>query len=115
LTAPLQWSVIEADLDPVRGSEQRGMRPVLVVSNEEFNQVVSNVTILPLTSTRRRLYPSEVSLSAGIAGQPLDSIVMAHQVRTISKQRLGRAIGYLDDLPVRRAVRDAIREHFDLE
>ena len=110
----LQWAVIEANLDPVQGSEQRGRRPVLVVSNEEFNQAMPNVTMLPLTSTQRRLYPSEVLLPKGAAGQPLDSIVMAHQVRTISKARLGHQLDYLDDGPLREAIRDAIREHFDL-
>lgn len=61
----LQWAVIEANLNPVVGAEQKGIRPVLVVSNEEYNQIVPNVTILPLTSTQRRLYPSEVLLSKG--------------------------------------------------
>jgi mRNA interferase MazF len=112
---PLQWAVMEADLDPVRGSEQRGVRPILVVSNEEFNQSIPNVTVLPLTSTRRRLYPSEVLLPAGLAGQPLDSIIMAHQVRTISKERLRRRFGSLQDDSFREAVRVAIREHLDLE
>lgn len=111
----LQWAVIEANLDPVQGSEQRGRRPVLVVSNEEFNQAMPNVTMLPLTSTQRRLYPSEVLLPKGAAGHPLDSIVMAHQVRTISKARLGHHLGYLEDSPLREAIRDAIREHFDLD
>jgi mRNA interferase MazF len=111
----LEWAVIEADLDPVRGSEQRGTRPVLVVSNEEFNQAMPNVTVLPLTSTQRRLYPSEVLLPRGKAGQPRDSIVMAHQVRTISKDRLAATLGHLDDPAVREAVRAALREHLDLE
>jgi mRNA interferase MazF len=87
---------------------------VLIVSNEAFNQGMTNVTVLPLTSTQRRLYPSEVILHAGAAGQPLDSIVMAHQVRTISKQRLLRQIGRLDDEALREAIREAIRDHFDL-
>jgi mRNA interferase MazF len=91
-----------AEVDPVRGSEQRDRRPVLIVSNEDFNVAAPNVTVLPLTSTQRRLYPSEVWLPSGAAGQPVDSIVMAHQVRTISKQRLGNVI-------------DALREHFDLD
>lgn len=112
---PLQWSVANADLDPVRGSEQRGARPVLIVSNEEFNQAMPNVTVLPLTSTQRRLYPSEVLLPRGVAGQPLDSIVLAHQVRTISKERLGHLIGRLEDEPLRSAVRAALLEHLDLE
>ena len=112
---PLQWAVVIADLDPVRGSEQRGSRPVLIVSNEEFNQAVPNVTVLPLTSTQRRLYPSEVPLARGTAGQPLDSIIMAHQIRTISKQRLGRSVGYVRDRSLQQAVRDAMAEHLDLD
>ena len=110
-----QWAVIEAHLDPVVGAEQSGFRPVLVVSDEEFNQAMSNVTVLPLTSTQRRLYPSEVLLNKGLAGQPLQSIIMAHQMRTISKQRLGRLLGYLDAPQLRNEVRQAIREHLDVE
>ena len=111
----LQWSVVEAALDPTTGAEQKGTRPVLIVSNEEFNQAMLNVTVLPLTSTQRRVYPSEVLLPRGAAGQSLDSIIMAHQVRTISKQRLRNTIGILDDESLRGQVQDALREHFDLE
>lgn len=111
----LLWRLVEAELDPVRGSEQRGRRPVLIVSNEDFNLAAPNVTVLPLTSTQRRLYPSEVWLPARAAGQPLDSIVMAHQVRTISKQRLGSVLGILNNQWLRAAIQDAVREHFDLD
>jgi mRNA interferase MazF len=111
---PLQWAVVEADLDPVRGSEQRGLRPVLIVSNEEFNRAIPNVTVLPLTSTQRRRYPSEVLLPRGSAGQPLDSLIMAHQIRTISRQRLRRVLGYLEDAALRQAVREALKVHLDL-
>jgi mRNA interferase MazF len=111
----LQWAVMEANLDPVAGSEQRGTRPVLIVSNEEFNQAMPNVTVLPITSTKRRLYPSEVFLPQGKVGQPLDLIIMAHQIRTISKQRLGNLLGYLEDYQLRREVRAAIKEHLDLD
>jgi mRNA interferase MazF len=112
--ADFQWAVYEANLDPVAGAEQKGMRPVLIVSNEEFNQAMPNVSVLPLTSTRRRLYPSELLLPAGKAGQPSESIVMAHQIRTISKQRLGRLLGHLHDAQLRHEVRQAIEEHLDL-
>ncbi len=111
----LQWAVVQAELDPVLGSEQGGRRPVLVVSNEQFNQAIPNVTVLPLTSTQRRLYPSEVRLPAGAAGQPLESIVMAHQVRTISKQRLQHVVGYLEEPSIRAEICDAIQDHFDLD
>jgi mRNA interferase MazF len=106
---------MEANLDPVKGAEQRGVRPVLLVSNEEFNQVMPNVTVLPLTSTKRQLYPSEVFLPQGKAGQPLDSIIMAHQIRTISKQRLKDSLGYLKDSTIREEVCEAIKEHLDLD
>ncbi len=111
----LQWAVIQANLNPAVGIEQKGTRPVLIVSNEDYNQTVPNVTILPLTSTKRRLYPSETLLPEGKAGQPLESIIMAHQIRAISKQRLGRLLGYLDDAQLRQEVHRAIKEHLDIE
>jgi mRNA interferase MazF len=110
-----QWAVFEANLDPITGAEQKGRRPVLVVSNEEFNQAMPNVTILPLTSTKRRLYPSEILLPEGKAGQSLESIVMAHQIRTISKQRLGKLLGCLADTQFQHEIQGAIKEHLDME
>ncbi len=111
----LEWAVFEAELDPVAGAEQRGTRPVLVVSNEEFNQAMPAVTVLPLTVTKRRLYPSEVLLPEMKAGQPLESIIMPHQIRTISKRRLGKLLGYLTDAALRDEVHKAVREHLDME
>jgi mRNA interferase MazF len=110
-----QWALYEANLDPVPGAEQKGIRPVLIVSNDEFNQAMPNVTVLPLTSTQRNLYPSEIRIPEGQAGQPLPSIIMAHQIRTISKQRLGRMLGYLEDPQIRNQVRAAIKEHLDID
>ena len=110
-----QWAVMEANLNPAEGTEQKGARPVLIVSNEEFNQAIPNLTILPLTSTKRRLYPAEVLLPAQKAGQPVDSIIMAHQIRTISKNRVGKLIGYLTDNQIRLAVQAAIKDHLDME
>ena len=111
----LQWAVIQANLNPAIGTEQKGTRPVLIISNEDYNQTVPNVTVLPLTSTKRRLYPSEILLPEGKAGQPLESIVMAHQIRTISKQRLGRLLGYLDDVGLQHEIHRAVKEHLDME
>lgn len=112
--ATYQWQVVQALLDPVRGSEQGGLRPVLVVSNEAFNQAIPNLSVLPLTTARRPLYPSEVLISQGVAGVTRDSIVMAHQVRTISRTRLRRTLGYVEDAELRGAIAQAIKEHFDL-
>ncbi len=110
-----QWAVFEANLDPVTGAEQKGRRLVLIVSNEEFNQAMPNVTVLPLTSTKRRLYPSEILLPEGKVGQSLESIVMAHQIRTTSKQRLGKLLGFLDDTQLQHEIQRAIKEHLDME
>jgi len=110
-----QWAVMKANLDPGAGSEQKGIRPVLIVSNEEFNQAISNITVLPLTSTKRNLYPSEVFLPKGKAGQPSDSIIMAHQIRTISKKRLRDLVGYLEDASLQHEVNEAIKEHLNLD
>ena len=110
-----KWAVMEANLNPATGAEQRGSRPVLIISNEEFNQAMPNITVLPITSTKRTLYPSEVFLPQGMAGQPLNSIIMAHQVRTISKMRLGNLIGYLEDEAIRKEVDLALKEHLGLK
>ena len=110
-----QWAVMQANLDPAIGTEQKGTRPVLIISNEDYNQTIPNVTVLPLTSTKRRLYPSEVFLPLGKAGQPLDSIVMAHQIRTISKQRLKGLLGYLEGPQLRDEVCAAIKAHLGLD
>ena len=117
IDGPFQWRVFRANLDPAAGSEQAGQRPVLVVSNEIMNEVLPIVTVLPLTSRKpgRRIYSTEVLLPAGVAGQPADSIVMAHQIRTISKRRLQVVYGHLADPALRKAIQVAMRLHLDLE
>lgn len=105
-----------ADLNPVIGSEQRGKRPVLVVSDEVFNSVMPVVTILPLTSLKkgRRIYPNEVLLPKGIGGLSTDSIILAHQIRTISKQRLGKLLGNVNDNLTQESIAQAMRVHLNL-
>lgn len=111
-----KWSVFMADLNPVIGSEQQGRRPVLVVSDETTNSVMPVVTILPLTSLKkgRRVYPNEVLLKKGVAGLELDSIVLAHQIRTISKQRLTSLSGEISDIKLQLRINDSLRVHLNL-
>ena len=105
-----------ADLSPVIGSEQKGKRPVLVVSDEDFNQFMPVVTILPLTSLKkgRRIYPNEVLIPKGIAGITADSLILAHQIRTISKDRLTQFLGAVKDPELQRAIGQAMRIHLNL-
>ena len=112
-----QWHIFRANLDPIIGSEQRGTRPVLVVSDEDFNQLMPVVTILPLTSRKpgRQVYPNEVLLPKGTAGLTEDSIIMAHQIRTISKTRLTNLYGKIQSEVLKEAVRQALKIHLTLD
>lgn len=111
-----KWSVFMADLNPVIGPEQQGKRPVLVISDETTNSVMPVVTILPLTSLKkgRRVYPNELLLKKGVAGLTSDSIVLAHQIRTIAKQRLISCLGTVADEDLRAGINDALRVHLNL-
>jgi mRNA interferase MazF len=111
-----KWSVFMADLNPMIGSEQQGRRPVLVISDETTNSVMPVVTILPVTSLKkgRRVYPNEALLKQGVAGLESDSIVLAHQIRTISKQRLMTCLGEVSDANIQSQINDAMRVHLNL-
>jgi mRNA interferase MazF len=61
------------------------------------------------------LYPAEALLPGGVAAQPHDSIVLAHQMRTISKDRLKGFLGHLHDPALRQQVQQAIQDHLDLD
>ena len=110
-----QWRVFLASLNPVRGSEQSGRRPVLIVSREEINQLLPVVNTIPLTSRKlgRRIYPNEALVPSGTAGLRVDSIALCYQVRTIDKKRLERQLGEVADTRIRRDVVEALR--FQLE
>lgn len=112
-----RWGVFKASLDTVKGSEQRGTRPVLVVSDEDFNRVMPVVTILPLTSRKpgRKIYPHEVLLKKGTAGIPDESLILAHQIRTISKGRLEGLYGYIREARMRDMIRIALKIHLNLD
>ncbi len=115
--APWQWQLVRADLEPVRGSEQAGVRPVLIVSAEASNRALSVVTALAVTSLKpgRRIYSTEALLPAGAAGQPRESVVMAQQIRVLDKSRLLGSYGRVSDEAVRESVRAALRRYLNLD
>jgi mRNA interferase MazF len=87
--------VYDARLDPAEGSEQAGIRPVIVVSRDAINLSSSTLLGVPCTTYRlgRRVYPSQVLIRAPEGGLDVDSIAMGEQVRVLSKGRFRRRRG----------------------
>lgn len=114
-----RWEFYWADLNYPVGSEQGGeRRPVLVVSNDGFNQASSLVTIVSLTKLegkQRKVYAHEVLLSEGVLSTGFNSIVMPQQIRTISKARLLDRIGTLHNVDKQEEIVSRLLEHLDIE
>jgi mRNA interferase MazF len=91
--------IYDARLEPVEGSEQGGTRPVIIVSRNAINTNSPVVLAVPCTTyqTHKRVYPTQVLLSAPEGGLSNDSIAMADQVRVLSKTRLLKLRGTLSD------------------
>lgn len=87
-----------ADLDPVVGSEQGGIRPVLIIQNDVGNRFSPTVIVLAITSQMRKArLPTHVEVPAGTTGLTKPSIVLAEQMRTLEKKRLQSRMGALSE------------------
>lgn len=90
-----------ADLSPVVGSEQGGVRPVLVVQNDVGNKYSPTIIVAAVTSqTGKAKLPTHVELQATQGGLSKNSVVLLEQLRTIDKQRLKERIGSLNDAQI---------------
>jgi len=86
-----------ADLSPVIGSEQGGLRPVLIVQNDVGNKYSPTVIAAAITSQQTKSnLPTHIKINATGCGLSKDSIVLLEQIRTIDKQRLKEKMGSLD-------------------
>lgn len=105
-----KWDLAWGGLDPTVGHEQSGRRPVLVFCNDAIADPIGLATVLPLTTWKesRRIYPTEVKLPSGTGGLAATSIVLAHQIRTISVRRLSLPFGALEDGVFRKRVLAAL-------
>ncbi len=104
-----------ADLSPVVGSEQGGVRPVLIVQNDTGNKHSPTVIAAAITSqTGKARLPTHIDLAANSAGLPRDSIVLLEQVRTLDKKRLREHMGRVSD-QVMHQVDGAIAVSFGLK
>ena len=103
-----------ADLSPVVGSEQGGVRPVLIVQNDVGNKYSPTVIAAAITSQRdKSKLPTHIQVNADNCGLAKDSIVLLEQVRTLDKQRLKEHMGKLDITSMNR-VNQALSVSFGL-
>ena len=103
-----------ADLSPVVGSEQGGMRPVLIVQNDTGNKHSPTVIAAAITSqTGKARLPTHIELDAQSVGLSRNSVILLEQIRTIDKSRLRERMGKLDDTTMTK-VDNAIAASFGL-
>ena len=90
--------IFYADLSPVVGSEQGGIRPVLIVQNDIGNKYSPTVIAAAITSQiNKAKLPTHIEISAQEYGLQKDSVILLEQIRTIDKRRLREKAGHLDD------------------
>jgi len=90
--------IYRADLNPVIGSEQGGVRPVLIIQNDAGNLYSPTVIVAAITGRCKKPYlPVHVPIAAAESGLPMDSVVLTEQVRTLEKSRLTQYLGRLTE------------------
>lgn len=100
-----QGDIYWAELNPVKGSEQSGKRPVLVISGNSMNEHLGVVITCPL-STALKSYPGSVLIPKNKQnGLSKDSEVITFQVRTVSKARLSKKIGKITKIQLQNVIR----------
>lgn len=110
--------IVLVDLGPARGEEANKRRPAVIVSNDGANATAERlgrgvITIVPVTSNTRRVYPFQVLLPAADTGLDADSKAQAEQLRAIAVERVGRRIGRLP-IALLSALDEALRLHLAL-
>lgn len=104
-----------ADLSPVIGSEQGGVRPILIIQNDTGNKHSPTVIVAAITSQMNKTkLPTHIHLDAKQYGLPRDSVVLLEQIRTIDKRRLTRKIGMLS-AEAMKLVDEALQISFGFE
>ena len=98
-----------ADLSPVVGSEQGGVRPILIVQNDIGNKYSPTVIVAAITSQiNKAKLPTHIELKSGDFELQKDSVILLEQLRTLDKKRLKEKVGEIEDLSVIKKVNDAL-------
>ena len=103
-----------ADLSPVVGSEQGGIRPILIVQNDIGNKYSPTVIAPAITSKLNKAkLPTHIELDAKMYGLEKDSVVLLEQIRTLDKKRLKDKVCHLDDF-IMEQVNEALKISLEL-
>ena len=87
-----------ANLNPVQGSEQAGVRPVLIFQNDKINKATTTTLVIPLTTNlRRAALPSCVQVAKGEGGLTAESVLLCHQLRVLDETRLDYKLGKVSE------------------
>lgn len=102
----IRGDIILANLEPVRGSEQGGTRPVLVLQNNILNKYAPTTIIAPITSKiYTKEYPTNVVIKKEDSKLKLDSTILLNQIKAIDKKRIIKKIGSLDNFTMNKVDR----------
>ena len=102
-----------ADLSPVIGSEQAGVRPVLIVQNDVGNKFSPTIIAIAITSKQKVKLPTHIEIEGTKYGLEKDSVILAEQIRTLDKKRLREKVGKLDEETMEK-VKKAIEISFGI-
>ncbi len=100
-------------LDPTIGSEINKTRPALIISNDINNQAAQTVTVIPITSSTKKVYPFETLLSSQESGLPKSSKAKCNQIRTIDKKRLLQSLGKVSKKELKE-IEDSLSIHLGM-
>ncbi len=105
-----------ADLSPVIGSEQGGIRPVVIIQNDLGNKYSPTVIAAAITSQLGKTkLPTHIPIGSQNVGLKTDSVILAEQVRTIDKSRLKEKIGHIEDKNIMNQINSALGVSIGLE
>ena len=102
----IRGDIVIADLEPVKGSKQGGIRPVLIIQNDILNKYAPTTIIAPITSKRyTKEYPTNVTIKKEESKLKFDSTILLNQIKTIDKRRIAKKISSLDNFTMNKVDR----------
>jgi len=110
---PKRGEIWMVSLEPVKGHEIGKTRPAVIISNNKNNEYSSTVTLIPITSSVKKVYPFEVFIQKTETGLPVDSKIKCNQIRTVDMVRLLKCTGQITE-EILRKIEQALLIHIGI-